>query len=177
MRTLARLILPLSILTVCLLAATPAEARKNKWFVGGGIGLGFGDVDWIDLSGVVGYRVAPRVSTGVRLTYRARDDSRFERDVNTDDYGASLFARFVVKRPFFLQAEYEYLSYEFIRADLSTLREDFQSVLVGGGISYPIAPRVSLFATGLYNLTYESDELRSPYDSPWIFRTGVGFWF
>jgi hypothetical protein len=162
--------------SACLLGSRPVEARDN-WFVGGGIGLGFGDVDWVDLSGVVGYRVTPRFSTGVRLLYRSREDGRFQRDVTTNDYGGSVFGRFVVRRPFFLQAEYEYLSYEFIRADLTTERDDFQSVLVGGGMAQPLGRNVVLFATGLYNLSYDDDELRSPYDNPWIFRAGVAFRF
>jgi len=168
--------LALLLLVCCLIPSGPAEAR-DKWFGGGGIGLGFGSVDWVDISGLVGYRITPRLSTGIRATYRSREDGRFSRDVSTTDYGASLFGRFRVGGPFYAQLEYEHLSYEFIRPDLTTVRDEFNSVLVGGGLAHPLSPRVGLFATGLYNLSYEDDELRSPYDSPWIFRAGISFSF
>jgi hypothetical protein len=176
MRTTTRIALLLIVLAAGLSAATPAEAAK-RFFVGGGIGLGFGNVDYVDLDGVFAYHVIPRVTTGLRLSWRNREDSRFARELRTNDYGAALFARAFVARPFFLHGEIERLSWEFINADLSTSRQANTNYLVGGGVGHAIAPNVSLFVTALYNLSYDSSELRQPYDSPWIFRAGVGFSF
>jgi hypothetical protein len=168
----------LLVLGCCLVASAAAEARDYKWFGGGGIGLGFGKVDWVDISGLVGYRVTPRFSTGVRALWRSRDNDVGSGDkVSTTDYGASLFGRYRVAGPFYAQLEYEYLSYEYIRFDRSTERDEYDSVLVGGGLAHPLSPKVVLFATGLYNVTYDDDELPRPYDSPWIFRAGVSFAF
>ena len=104
-------------------------------------------------------------------------NERFSSDVNTNDYGASVFARFRIKGPWWLHGEYEYLNYEFIRSDLSTEREGFSSVLVGGGVWQPISKNAAVFANALYNLSYDSSELRSPYDSPFILRAGIGIHF
>jgi len=167
----------ISIGCAMLLAGAPEARAAGKLWAGGGIGLGFGDVQYADLSGFVGYNFSPRWSAGVRLTWRNRSDDRYARDVTTNDYGGSLFARYRVYRPFFVQGEYEHLSYEFVRFDLSTERDDFSSVLVGGGVAQPLGAHTTLFVTVLYNLSYDSGELRSPYDDPWIFRAGVGFYF
>jgi len=166
----------LPILVALFLHATPAVAG-DRFYVGGGLGLGFGDVNFVDLSGVLAYNVGRRVTTGIRLTWRSREDNRDQRDITTNDYGAAVFGRFFVKRPFFLHAEYEYLSYEFIRVDATTTREGFDSFLVGGGAAHPLSKHATLFVTALYNLSYDSSERLQPYDNPWIFRAGVGFTF
>jgi len=156
--------------------SAPVHAA-GKFFVGGGLGFGFGDVTYMDLSGMLGYRISPRWTAGLRVTYRNRTDKRFTDEVTTNDYGASLFARFRIKGPWYLQGEYEHLNYEFVRFDSSTERESFSSVLVGGGVAQPIGKNASIFATALYNLSYDSSELRSPYDNPFILRVGIGFYF
>ena len=125
---------------------------------------------------VVGYAVTDEVSVGAGLIYRYREDSRFSPSLSTNDYGGSLFVRYRFHPNVFLQGEYEYLSYEFRQFDGSTEREDFGSVLGGLGYSQPIGPRSSFFASALYNFSYDSNE-RSPYDSPWVVRFGIGVSF
>ena len=49
--------------------------------------------------------------------------------------------------------------------------------VVGGGVAQPISKNASIFATALYNLSYDSSELQSPYDSPFILRAGIGIHF
>jgi len=173
-----RRILPLLVLVPALLAgwATPVEAR-GKFFGGGGVGVGFGDVRYAELSGLFGYVIDTRWSTAVRVTWRNREDTRFERDVTTNDYGASVLARFRVDGPFYLQGEVERLNWEFILPDLSTEREGFTSLLFGAGINQKLSPNAGLFVAILYNFSYDSSDLRNPYDSPWILRAGVGFTF
>jgi hypothetical protein len=53
--------------------------------------------------------------------------------VSTTDYGGSVFGEYFVWKPIFLHAEVEYLSYEVVDFDLSTERDGFTSVFVGGG--------------------------------------------
>jgi hypothetical protein len=167
----------LGLLLLLLGGVGMSEAHAGKFWVGGGLGLGFGDVQWVDLSAVVGYRISPRWDVGSQLSYRSREDTRFEPDVTTNDYGGSLFGRYVVTPPLFVQVEYEVLSYEFVLPDLSTGRDTYDSLLAGAGIAQPISPNVVFWAAGLYNLTYDSSEIYRPYDSPWVFRAGFGFTF
>jgi len=167
-----RRVLAVALLLLCVAPATAAE----RWWVGGGIGVGFGDVTYVSVEPAVGYSVTDRLGVGARLTYRYRDDERYSPNLSTNDYGASLFGRYHVTQPVFLQLEYEYLSYEYAFTDGSTARDDFDSVLAGAGVLQPLGGSSSFFAMALYNLSYQDDE-PSPYDDPWVIRIGVGFAF
>ena len=158
------------------LVFSPA-AEANKWWIGGGIGLGFGDRDYVEVNGIVGYRATPRFTPGLRLTYRSREVTRGNSSVNTSDYGAALFGRYRVWKPIYAQVEYEYLSYEFVLSDRTRERETLGSLLGGFGASFPLSENLGVFATALYNFTYDDDDLRNPYSGPWVFRAGVGYSF
>jgi len=166
-----------AIFVLGLIAALPAEAASDRIWFGGNIGLSFGTVDYVEIAPLIGYSVTDKLSIGGSLVYRYRKDGRFQPSVSTTDYGGSLFGRYSVTPPVFVQAEYEYLNYEFVRPDLSTGRDNFGSVLVGPGFSQSAGARTSFFVLALYNLTYDSNDLRSPYTDPWIFRVGVAVGF
>ena len=159
-----------------VLTAAPTSAASDPWWAGGGIGLGFGDLTYVSIEPMVGYSVNDRVDVGGRLIYRYRNDDRFEPEISTSDWGASVFGRYLVAQPFFLQAEYEWLSYEIAFTDGSTDRDNYDSLFLGGGISQRMGNRSSFFALALYNVSYDDDE-PSPYDDPWVVRVGVGFGF
>lgn len=155
---------------------------KDKVFFGGGFGAGFGTYTYVNVAPIIGYRITPRLSSGVRLMYQyttydyyaGQDKIKFQ----GNDYGAGLFARFLVKGPVFLQAEYEYLNYEDIDYyDGSSFRSTFDSFMAGGGISQPIGGKAFLFMTAMYNFSYNNisstNTYRVPYSSPWVFRVGV----
>jgi hypothetical protein len=144
-------------------------------FYGGTIGLGFGDVDYVEIAPLIGRHVNPQFSYGGSVIYRHRSDDRYEKDLSTDDYGASIFGRYRLTPALFAQAEYEYLNYEFYNLDLSKDRDSSNSVFLGGGVSSPAGRNASVYATALYNVNYDEDE--SPYDSPWVIRFGVGVGF
>lgn len=148
-----------------------AAPSKSNIFYGGGIGLSFGDVDYFEIWPMVGVHINPQLSAGITLVYRHRSDDRFSQDLDTDDYGSTLFARYKVTPNVYLQGEYEYLNYEYYRVDLSTDRQGFSSVLLGGGVSKPVGQNASLFATALYNFSYDDPD--SPYADPWVIRFGV----
>ncbi len=149
---------------------------SDNLFFGGGVGLAFGDVTYIELAPLLGYRIAPQASVGASLIYRYRNDDRYRESFSTSDYGGSVFGRYHIVNPLFLHAEIEYLSYEYVRLDFSTERDNFTSYFVGAGVDFPMGPRTSMFLLGLYNLAYDSGE-PSPYDSPWVIRFGVGVGF
>jgi len=164
------------VLVVAALGATPAEAA-DRWWGGGGIAVTLGgDVGFVSVEPVIGYWVTEQFTVGARVILRYRTDDRFAESVNTTDYGAGLFARYLVTKKFFVQGEYEYLSYELLSFSGSDERDEFGSWLAGGGYSQPLGRNASFFVTGLYNFSYDEDEL-SPYDGPWVLRAGVGFRF
>ncbi len=158
---------------------TERSSFRDRVFFGGNLGLAFGDVTFVEVAPLVGYRVTDKLSTGVQIQYRYRNDKRFSQDLEASDYGFNLFARYNLASPFFLQAEYEYLNFEFITLtpDRNTFREGFSSVLVGGGIAQPLGRNAFFIITALYNLSYDDSEQVSPYDSPLILRVGINLGF
>ena len=156
-------------------ATAPAVAAKDVWF-GGGVGLSFGTVDYVEVQPVVGMTFTERASGGVSVLYRFRDDGRVSPSVSTSDYGGSVFMRYRVAAPVFLQAEYEYLDYEFVRVDRTTGRDSYGSALIGAGFWQPTGGRAGFYAVALYNLSYSTSD-PGPYSDPWVVRAGVTFGF
>ncbi|MGF1642174.1 MAG: hypothetical protein ACFCUJ_00920 [Thiotrichales bacterium] len=156
-------------------ASVSVGSSQSPFFFGGGIGASFGDVSYIEVAPMIGMHLDPRMSVGVSFLYRNRSDKRVTPKRSTDDYGTTLFGRYHLTSNFFLEANYEYLDYEFATGPNTTARKDFSSVLGGGGIRTPIGPNASMYASALYNFSY--DRADSPYDDPWTVRFGVGFGF
>ncbi|MEM9855798.1 MAG: hypothetical protein AAF843_00475 [Bacteroidota bacterium] len=146
---------------------------RDRVFFGGNFGFAFGDITFIEVAPLVGYRITDKLSGGVQIQYRYRKDKRFINDLEATDYGGNLFARYNLPAPFFLQAEYEYLNFEFFDSQGDTRREGFSSVLVGGGIAQPIGRRAFFIVTALYNLTFDETQLPRPYDNPLVLRIGL----
>jgi hypothetical protein len=155
----------------------PAKTWKNTMFFGGGVGLGFGDVDYVSLEPLVGWRVHPKVALGVSPMYRWTNDSRYPDSVSTTDYGIRAFAQYYPVPTFFGEVEYEYLDYEYVLPTLDTQRTTASNVFVGGGISRPLGGKAALYASALYNLSYDGNDPARAYDSPWLFQVGVAIGF
>jgi len=153
------------------------SVTPQPWFYGGTVGLSFGDVEYYELSPMIGRNLNPKTALGVSFMYRYRKDKRYNEDISTSDYGATLFARFSVTPLFYLQAEYEYLDYEYAilngRGEVTdTVRDDFTSLLAGAGVRSPLGNNASMYITALYNFNY--DDENSPYTDPVSIRLGVG---
>lgn len=162
------------------LKGVPASQRI---VTGGGFGLSFGtNQDFVSVSPVLGYMVNRKFMVGTSVTYRFTNFKIVSPSIKLHDYGVSPFARYTVYKNIFLQAEYEYLNYEFpVDAD-NTIRKGFNSALAGGGLIQPIGQKAAFFIVALYNFSYKaSDALNySPYDSPLVIRAGInvgGFLF
>lgn len=170
-----RRILP-GLLVLATAAVWPSASAGGLWY-GGGIGVSFGSVDTFSVSPIVGYTILPRVSVGGGLDYRYRKDTRIEPTLTTRDYGASVFTRVRLTRTWFLEGDYEYLDYEYRRADGSTGRSSDDSLLGGVGYVQPIAGRASFFVTALYNFSYSDSDTIQAYSDPWVVRAGISVGF
>jgi hypothetical protein len=151
----------------------------DKMFVGGGFGLSFGDVTFVQLMPIVGYRITPKLSGGVRFMYQytSRKLSYLtppER-ISSHDFGLGPFARMMLFGPVFAQIEYEYLNYQYYTAPGEKIRSGFDSFMAGGGIIQPIGGKAAFFLTALYNFSYNSSSTAGPqpYDSPLVLRAGI----
>ncbi len=147
---------------------------RDRLYFGGGIGLSFGTVDYVELAPLVGFRATPDFNLGLGLFYRYRNDGRYEDDVTTNDYGGNLFAQYRILPQMFLHGEAEYVNYEYILPNLDTERENDTNLLAGAGYGWPIGGS-SVYFLVLYNFNYDEEDLYNPYDSPWVFRIGVTF--
>lgn len=168
---------------VAALVVAPAAAQvgmsrsDGRFTFGGGLGLGATDVTYITVSPYLAYRITDELDIGASLSYRYRNDNRFSRDLATHDVGSSVFTRYHLPGPLFVQAELEYMSYEVYRADFSKERRGVTSVLAGGGFSQPIGSNASAHLVLMYNFSYSGYGQPAPYSSPWVLRAGVGVHF
>jgi hypothetical protein len=165
-------------------AAPPPEAPASapppgpkKTFFGGGFGFGYGDLSWVEIWPVLGYRVSKSITAGVEGLYRVREDDRTANDITATDYGVSPFVRVNLARGLFIQAEYEFLSYEYVDTSLGTDRDTYDSFLMGVGLSRPMGGHAAFVVSAFYNFSWSDDELYSPYDEAWTVNAGVGFGF
>lgn len=153
---------------------------KERIVVGGGLGLQFGSqIDVVSLSPMIGYKLTEKLLAGSSVTYRYTKYKYFNPSIKLTDYGVSPFLRYSIFNGFFLQAEYEYLNYEFPESATTTMRKGFNSVLAGGGFVQPIGGKAAFYVLALYNFSYQSVNPGeySPYPNPLILRGGITFGF
>ena len=139
---------------------------------GGNFSLQFGTITYIEVSPMVGYRFTDKFTAGPGFTYRYFKIRNYSA---SSIYGPRAFARYVIGRQFFVQTEYEHLSVQFPTGDPQEpmVREWVPGLFVGGGLFQPIGERAGFMIGAFYNLNH--DNLRSPYNSPWVFNAGFTF--
>jgi hypothetical protein len=177
-------LLLLSFATLLVTAEVMAQGKNNslegipakeRIVTGGGLGLSFGNtVDYIAVSPIIGYAITRKFVAGTGLTYRYTKYKTVTPALTFNDYAINPFARFTVYNGIFLQTEYEYLNYEYLRGPGETARQNFNSFLAGGGFLQPIGSNAAFFVMALYNFSYTaSSSLYTPYQSPWVIRAGI----
>ena len=150
---------------------------RDRLFFGGNFGLQFGNVTNIDISPLVGYRITPKFSAGLGITYQYIRYNDF--DYNTSVYGGRLFSRFIVTGPnaptnVFIHAEYEILNGDVINPNTLLIEKDWvPGAFAGLGFIQGIGGRAAFGLTVLYNFLYDPE--RSFYGSPWVVRAGFTF--
>lgn len=178
-----------SILALILLASLSAFAQwgdsemdqkapwKERIFTGGGFGMGFDpDMDYISVSPLIGYRLTPKLASGLSFMYKYTNHKYVTPKIATNDYGAAPFLRFNFYKNLFLHTEYEFLNYEFPISGSESVRKSFNSFLVGGGFFQPIGRNAGFFAIALYNFSYRNPNSTTdfqPYAGPLVLRAGV----
>lgn len=179
-RIIVSLLLILFISTACL-----AQGENNslegvpfneRIVTGGGMGLGFGNVqDYISVSPTIGYMFTRKLIGGVNLSYMYTNFKVFSPSIKLHTYGVGPFARYFVYKTVFVQAEYEYLNYQYPVSRTETKRDGYSSTMAGGGFFQPLGEKASLYLMVLYNFSYTTPApgTYSPYDSPWVIRGGI----
>lgn len=151
----------------------PDKSFFDKIYLGGNLGLQFGNRTIIDISPLAGYKITDELSAGVGVVYqyygfRYTDANNQLIKFNTSIYGGKLFGRYYFMENVFGHAEYEVLNLETF--DLYS-RINVTNILVGGGMLRHIGGRMYISLMGLWNLNQSA---YSPYNNP-ILRGGIIF--
>lgn len=143
---------------------------KSKLYYGGGLSLSFGSYTVIGVRPMVGYKLTPKLSTGVEITY---EYSSYESS-SSSSYGGSLFARYRLVPQLYFHVEYSGMNYE-LYYNFEEEREWVPFLWLGGGYSKPVAKNVWLNAQVLFDVLQDEN---SPYSS-WepYFSVGIGVGF
>jgi len=159
----------------------------QKLIFGGGLSLGLGTVTTLGVSPIIGYRITDRVSAGIGMGYqymRIKDYYASGYDYKASILYPSAWARCLVFRNFFVQAEFEhdfqtFNNYEFDPGGsgaVVTVKEkyDNNALLLGAGLRQPVTQNSSFVIMGLYDVIQDPN---SPYLGQIDFRFGfnVGF--
>ncbi len=178
----------------------PKGFDPQKLIIGGGLGLGFGDVTSVAVSPIVGYRITENFMAGIGLGYqyyRVKDYFEVANNVSgqyeyyplkSNFFYPSIWGRYVIYRNFFVQAEaeYDFQSFTAYRTDSDPnsstagmpipykVKYNSPALLLGGGLRQPITDRSSLVIIALYDVIQDQ---YSPYLNRIDLRIGfnVGF--
>ena len=152
------------------------KSMASKIYYGGGVGFNFwGDYFRISIEPMVGYKITPKLSAGVKLMYEYINDSRYQYDLTYNNFGGSVFSRFRIIPQFYLHAEFAYYSYKYSTDFYESDRDWVPFLLLGGGYSQQISRNTWVYAQALWDVIQDD---KSPYDAsdPWIsVGVGVGF--
>ncbi|MBL0048559.1 MAG: hypothetical protein IPP32_10755 [Bacteroidetes bacterium] len=142
----------------------PPYNFKEHIFTGGNFGLQFGTITLIDVSPMIGYKITPKITAALGVTYTYYKDSR--PPVYTQNiYGARLIGRYFVFDNFFLHGEYEGLSSKW---DYYKKPFIIYSLLGGAGYRQEVSERLFFDAMLLWNF---NTSVYTPYNNP-IIRIG-----
>ena len=142
----------------------------ERWTLGGAIGFGFGSVNWVSVSPEVGYFAAERLWTGASGHFQFTNDTTYDPDFNSTNYGFGLFARYFLFDRAYAAAQWSWSSVRFRSFDGGTTRENRSSFYLGGGYAQPLGGNSALLVEVLYDLTGNAVGL---YGSPVVFQVGV----
>ena len=194
MRGLFQRVLITALMALLMIPESAAQweeppSLRDRIFFGGNFGLSFGNTTSIVISPIAGYRITPRLSSGLGIRYEYfKYNYPGYVAYYTHIFGGSVFSRYMIINSIadavglgglntgvFLQGEYEMLTLEREYFDLANPhshgRFNLHSVLVGGGIFQPIGRRSGLMISVLWNL---NESYNTIYANP-IFRFGFTF--
>ncbi len=140
---------------------------KKRAYLMGGLGLNFGNVTYVNIAPVLGYRFTKQIHGGFGINYShySQNDIKF----STDVYGGNVFGRFFILENLFAHLELEKLYLKWSDG----YRYNLENVYVGGGYNQQLSRNAFAGILILYNLNQSP---YSPYSNP-VIRGGIGFGF
>jgi hypothetical protein len=133
--------------------------QRLVYNIGGG--LFFGTITNVNLLPQVGYRITPRLTSGIGGNFMYYRDNRYTGNNEFIVYGGNVFTRYAVSQEFFLQAEDQVLVYNY-----NSVPGNYG--LIGGGYR----PGKGVYISAYYLLFYPPDNI---YGAPYLIRFGFIF--
>lgn len=139
---------------------SPAPPPAERIFLGGNLGLQLGTYTYLEVSPVIGYWLAPRLSMAAGPSFKYYKDPYG----STDVWGGKAYTRFSVVNDLsniipsawglsvYLHGEYEMLSFrpDYLGIQTTKSRTFVNTALAGGGISQPMGNRGNISFTLLW---------------------------
>jgi hypothetical protein len=144
--------------------------------LGGNFGLSLGNPTYINLAPLVGYRFTDKFTAGGGVTYiysRVRYSNA--QSFSSSIYGGRVMAQYAIIPRFAPTLEYEALNVAYLRDTDVGIVEDRRWIgnpLIGATVLFPIGRKSNFGLTALYNLNFTTNQMYSPYNSPWVIRAG-----
>ncbi len=153
--------------------------RERLWF-GGNLGLLFGNVTFIQIDPMVGYKVDPKgkYMVGAGPSYWHFADKRFVPPWTFTGYGYRIFNRYRVIEQAFLHAEFLHMNVDGARNELFGPLDQriwVPHLLVGGGYMQSMGGGTGIFAQVLFEVLQDPNSLY--YGMGPIISVGAGFGF
>ncbi|TVR79006.1 MAG: hypothetical protein EA412_07180 [Chitinophagaceae bacterium] len=127
----------------------------DRFFMGGGIGAGFGTYTYVNVSPMAGYFVTDRLALGLGGIYQYFNYRPY--NFSTNIYGGSVFSRFYILENFFAHAEYEVINLEGFVIDntggiVERGRLNVDAFYLGGGYAQPVGRNSAFYFMALFDL-------------------------
>ena len=138
--------------------SAPKRSIKEKIYIGGNLGLSFGDVTSISIEPLIGWKWNPKLSSGFVLSYWYYKDNRYTPTYESSSYGYRIFSRYRIIPQIYVHAEWAQFFYEDIY-DPETFTRGSASVpyfFVGGGLSQPMGSNAHFFIQALYEVIQDN---------------------
>ena len=148
---------------------------KSKMYYGGYVNLSFGKYTVIGAEPLAAYKLTPKLSLGVKLSYEYVKDKRYDEDYSTSNYGYSIFSRFRITPGFYAHAEYSHRSYELFYLNGESERKWVPFLYLGGGISQPVSKNTWFNAQVLFDVLQNENSPYNDWEPYFSVGFGVGF--
>ena len=149
---------------------------KDKIYFGGYINLSFGSYTVIGIEPMIGYKLTPKLSLGVKIRYDYISDKRYGAERDYSNFGGSIFSRYRIIQPLYFHVEYAAINYEYFNfVTQSTEREWVPFLFVGAGYSQKMGGRTWLNAQILFDVLQSSKSPYNDWEPFYSIGVGVGF--
>ncbi len=151
------------------------KQKQKRVYFGGNVGFSFGSYTRIGIYPLVGFKITPKLSIGLKIGYEYLKYNNSVDEYSTSNYGGSIFARYRIIPRLYVHVEYEATNYGLLDINSDVYRQWVNFLYLGGGYSQPIGGNAYLNLQVLFDVLNDEN---SPYNS-WepIFSVGVAVGF